>query len=311
MPSLCFRFSGSPVSKPWPSLSTSLRRCLKRCRSHQESSKSKDTIEFNSLLSSLLFCFRFSCSAVSKPWPSPLTSFRRCQKRCRDTIARRFLIELARKHDCEIFLSLLRVSLVDRCCMDLGRRYVFSLNYLLAHYDLYVRINQTAKSFVKVCQNAFANVRFWLHKSCFQLWIHQVYLMVCICHCIQRFHASVSCRVVFWISFGVKVAKWWKLLLHLLYLLCWWILRCLMLGIQDITHFCNSLMCHAWITSQFCVLRCVMLGIHNCLPSALLSDGWCLEFMVASHFSIIVRCLECTTFTFHVCMIYHCSLKLD
>lgn len=60
---------------------------LKRCRLHQESSKSKDTIEFNSLLSSLLFCFRFSCSAVSKPWPSPLTSFRRCQKRCRDTIA--------------------------------------------------------------------------------------------------------------------------------------------------------------------------------------------------------------------------------
>jgi hypothetical protein len=45
--------------------------------------------------------------------------------------------------------------------------------------------------------------------------------------------------------------------------------------------------------------------------SALLSDGWCLEFMVASHFSIIVRCLECRTFTFHVCLIYHCSLKLD
>jgi hypothetical protein len=67
---------------------------LKRCRLHQESSKSKDTIEFNSLLSSLLFCFRFSCSAVSKPWPSPLTSFRRCQKRCRDTIAPSWLSSL-------------------------------------------------------------------------------------------------------------------------------------------------------------------------------------------------------------------------
>ncbi len=82
LPSPCFRFSGSAVSKPWPSLSTSLRRRFK-----EMSSESKDTIEFNSLLSSLLFCFRFSCSAVSKPWPSPLTSFRRCQKRCRDTIA--------------------------------------------------------------------------------------------------------------------------------------------------------------------------------------------------------------------------------
>ncbi len=96
----------------------------------------------------------------------------------------------------------------------------------------------------------------------------------CICHCIQRFHASVSCCAVFWISFSVKLAKWCKCLLHLLYLLCWWILRCLMLGIQDISHFCNSPMCDAWITSQFCVLRCVMLGTHDFL-----------------HFCIIVRWL--------------------
>ncbi len=111
----------------------------------------------------------------------------RCQKRCHDTIAPWFLIEIARKHDCEVSLSLSKISLVDHYCMDLGRRNVSSLNCLPAHYDLSIdckRINQTAKSLSKFARMPLQMVRFWLHKSGFQLWIHKVHLLVCICHCI-------------------------------------------------------------------------------------------------------------------------------
>jgi hypothetical protein len=133
-------------------------------------------------------------------------------------------------------------------------------------------------------------VQFWLHKFGYLSWIHKLHLLICICHCI-----FCGCDE-------------WRIITKFIFfsLLCCCFLDHLWCqGGKLIQSFASSSTLTLLVNFQ-------ILDVWNQRSSIISIIIQCVMF--GSPFNYVfsyVSCLECTTFTFHVYLIYHYSLKLD